>query len=137
MMQKVVLQVNNEGDFMNTLRKLKKTWISSAHQGYVHGKMASNTLAAYRLAAQKGVDMIETDARMTKDGILIANHDPEVRGYDEQGMPVCYTISETAYSAIRSVHLTKEKERKRDAGLCSYAGRSASFSLFHRDVHQH
>lgn len=108
-MQKVVLQVNNEGDFMNTLRKLKKTWISSAHQGFVYGKMASNTLAAYRLAAQKGADMIETDARMTKDGILIANHDPEVRGYDEQGMPVCYTISETAYSAIRSVHLTKEK----------------------------
>lgn len=89
--------------------KLTKTWISSAHQGFVQGEMASNTLAAYRLAAQKGADMIETDARMTKDGVLIANHDPEVRGYDEQDMPVCYTISETAYSVIRKVHLTKAK----------------------------
>ena len=34
--------------------------------------MASNTLAAFALAARKGADMIETDARMTRDGVLIA-----------------------------------------------------------------
>lgn len=93
---------------MNHLLKMKKTWISSAHQGVVQGNMASNTLAAYRLAAKKGADMIETDARMTKDGVLIANHDAEVRGYDEEGNAVCYVISDTEYSVIRKVHLTKE-----------------------------
>lgn len=91
------------------MNKLKKTWISSAHQGFVQGDMASNTLAAYRLAAQKGADMIETDARTTKDGVLIANHDPEVRGYDEEGNAVCYTISDTEYSVLRKVHLTRAK----------------------------
>ena len=64
---------------MNDLFKLRKTWISSAHQGFVEGNIHSNTLAAYMLAARKGADMIETDARTTRDGILIVNHDATVK----------------------------------------------------------
>lgn len=45
---------------MNDLFKLRKTWISSAHQGFVEENIHSNTLAAYMLAARKGADMIET-----------------------------------------------------------------------------
>ncbi len=86
----------------------RKTWISSAHQGFVKDGMHSNTLNAYFLAAQKGADMIETDARTTKDGILIANHDPEVRGFDAAGEPVVYVVSETNYSEISEVRLTKD-----------------------------
>ena len=48
------------------MRKRKKTWITSAHQGFVNESLHSNTLAAYELAAKKGADMIETDARMTR-----------------------------------------------------------------------
>lgn len=85
-----------------------KTWISSAHQGFVTGNMHSNTLAAYRLAAQKGADMIETDVRTTIDGVFIVNHDAEVRGFNEQGEPVTYVISDTKYEDIARVHLTEE-----------------------------
>lgn len=87
--------------------KMKKSWITSAHQGIVKGNMHSNTLDAYLLAAKMGADMIETDARMTKDGVLIVNHDAEVRGFDEKGNPVCYTVSETPASVITKVILAK------------------------------
>ena len=70
------------------MKRLPKTWISSAHQGFVTDGIHSNTLAAYLLAAKKGADMIETDERTTKDGIIIANHDPSVKGFDENGEPV-------------------------------------------------
>lgn len=49
--------------------------------------------------------MIETDARTTKDGIIVANHDPEVRGFDEHGNAVTYTVSQTDYSVIAGVRL--------------------------------
>ncbi len=91
------------------MRKLSKTWITSAHQGVVDENLHSNTLAAYELAAKKGADMIETDARMTRDGVLICNHDPDVKGYDESGNEVSYVISETDYSVIRNVSLLKER----------------------------
>ena len=70
------------------MKKLSKTWISSAHQGFVTEGIHSNTLAAYMLAAKKGADMIETDERTTRDGVIIVNHDPSVKGFDENGEPV-------------------------------------------------
>lgn len=91
-----------------TRRRSGKTWISSAHQGYVSDGMHPNTLSAYRLAACKGADMIETDARMTRDGILVVNHDPDVKGVDEQGRPVRYVISETDASVITRVILAPQ-----------------------------
>lgn len=51
--------------------------------------------------------MIETDARMTKDGFLIVNHDADVKGYDELGNEVRYLIAETDYSIIKNVRLLK------------------------------
>jgi len=89
------------------LRK-RKTWISSAHQGFVAEGMCSNTLPAFLLAAQKGADMIETDARATKDGVLIANHDAEVRGFDRNGNTIEYVISETNYADIAALTLTAD-----------------------------
>lgn len=90
---------------MSTMFRKGKTWISSAHQGFVADGVHSNTLKAYYLAAQKGADMIETDARTTRDGVIVANHDPEVRGFDEQGNAVTYTISQTDHSVIAGVRL--------------------------------
>ena len=89
------------------MQKLPKTWISSAHQGFVTDGIHSNTLAAYMLAAQKGADMIETDERTTKDGVIIVNHDPSVKGFDENGNPVAYVISETNYADIAKIRLVR------------------------------
>ena len=69
----------------------------------------SNTLAAYELAAKKGAYMIETDARMTKDGVLIVNHDEDVKGYDEFGNEVKFMISETDYSVIGRLYQHMQK----------------------------
>lgn len=91
------------------MRKRKKTWITSAHQGFVDESLHSNTLAAYELAAKKGADMIETDARMTRDGVLIVNHDEDVKGYDKYGNEVKYVIAETDYHVIRNIRLLTER----------------------------
>ncbi len=90
---------------------MKKTWISSAHQGFVLENMHSNTLSAIYLAAQKGADMIETDVRTTSDGVFVANHDPEVVGFDENGNSVKYEISATHSSVIKKVVLAPNDPR--------------------------
>lgn len=95
---------------MSDFFKKRKTWISSAHQGFVSDNIHSNTLAAYKLAAEKGADMIETDARTTKDGVIIVNHDPTVKGYDENGNFVEYTISETDYDTISKLTLSADRD---------------------------
>lgn len=92
---------------MNDPLRLKKTWISSAHQGFVSSGIHQNTIAAYLLAAKKGADMIETDARTTSDGVFIVNHDPTVKGFDEDGNLVEYEISSTKFEKIRQLHLIK------------------------------
>ena len=49
----------------------------SGHRGdRVHGD--ENTMRAIRRAVNAGVDMVEVDVRMTKDGGLILMHDPKV-----------------------------------------------------------
>lgn len=93
---------------MTEFKRQKRTWIVSAHQGYVEGGIHSNTLAAYRLAAEKGADMIETDARTTLDGVLIAHHDADVKGFDECGRPVRLVISQTDYADLARVCLTAD-----------------------------
>lgn len=89
---------------------MKKTWITSAHQGFVKGNVRSNTALAVRFAIEAGADMIETDARTTSDGVLIANHDATVVGVDESGNPVEKTISETTFSDLQKIILSESEE---------------------------
>lgn len=96
---------------MKNCFKLGKTWISSAHRGFVSGNIQSNTLPAYLLAAEKGADMIETDARTTKDGVIIVNHDETVKGYDESGAKVEYKVSETDYEVIAALTLSEDGDK--------------------------
>ncbi len=84
---------------------MKKNWISSAHQGFVGENMHSNTMSAIYLAVQKGANMIETDVRTTSDGVFVANHDPSVVGFDENGTTVSYEISKTDSDIITKVIL--------------------------------
>ena len=86
----------------------RKNWITSAHRGFVEGELKENSLAAYYNAYLRGADMIETDARFTSDGVLIVNHDPIVKGFDENGNEVSYSVADTPSEIIRSVILSKD-----------------------------
>ena len=48
-----------------------------AHRG-ASGHRPEHTLAAYQLAAEQGADYIEPDLVITKDGVLVARHEPEI-----------------------------------------------------------
>lgn len=50
-------------------------WV--AHRGG-NVETDENTLGAYRLAAQSGMQFVECDPRPTKDGVLVTMHDPTV-----------------------------------------------------------
>ncbi|MHB9878040.1 glycerophosphodiester phosphodiesterase family protein [Pacificimonas sp. ICDLI1SI03] len=50
-----------------------------AHRG-ASGERPEHTLAAYELAIDQGADFIEPDLVITKDGVLIARHENEIRG---------------------------------------------------------
>ncbi len=49
-----------------------------AHRGS-SGSAPENTMAAFRMAIEEGVDMIELDVRMTKDFELVVHHDADLR----------------------------------------------------------
>lgn len=50
-----------------------------AHRG-ASGYRPEHTLEAYRLAAHMGADIIEPDLCITKDGVLVVRHEPEISG---------------------------------------------------------
>ncbi|MBK1784776.1 glycerophosphodiester phosphodiesterase [Prauserella cavernicola] len=50
-----------------------------AHRG-ASGYRPEHTLAAYELGARMGADYIEPDLVITKDGVLVARHEPEIGG---------------------------------------------------------
>lgn len=66
----------------------------SGHRGErVHG--CENTMTAFRRAINAGVDMIETDVHMTKDGYLVLMHDDTVdRTTDGSGLICDMSISQ-------------------------------------------
>ncbi|WP_251555452.1 glycerophosphodiester phosphodiesterase [Neobacillus muris] len=72
-----------------------------AHQG---GELLapSNTMAAFQNAADMGVDVLETDLHITKDGYLVAIHDP--------------TVDRTTNGHGKVADLTLEEIQKLDAG---------------------
>jgi glycerophosphoryl diester phosphodiesterase len=49
------------------------------HRG-ASGYRPEHTLASYELAARMGADHIEPDLVITKDGVLVARHEPEISG---------------------------------------------------------
>ena len=50
-----------------------------AHRG-ASGYRPEHTLEGYRLAAHMGADIIEPDLCITKDGVLVVRHEPEISG---------------------------------------------------------
>lgn len=50
-----------------------------AHRG-ASGYRPEHTIAAYELAARQCADYVEPDLVMTRDGVLVARHEPEISG---------------------------------------------------------
>ncbi len=65
------------------------------HRG-ARGLSPENTLASIEKALEHGVDMVEVDVRVTKDGVTVLHHDPAV--VDPSGAEVI--ISHTTYAAL-------------------------------------
>ena len=62
---------------MNYWRQSKNNIYVAAHRGWSE-KYPENTMIAYKKAAELGVDQIEIDVRVTKDGELVIIHDATV-----------------------------------------------------------
>lgn len=68
-------------------------WVA-AHRGW-RTKYPENTMEAIKAAVELGVDQIETDIRVTKDGELVLMHDATVdRTTDGTGKVIDYTLAE-------------------------------------------
>ena len=68
-------------------------WVA-AHRGFSE-KYPENTMEAFRAAVALGVDQIETDVRITKDGQLVLHHDATVdRTTDGTGLVKDYTLAQ-------------------------------------------
>ncbi len=65
-----------------------------AHRG-ASAHAPENTLAAFRLAAELGADMVELDVRLSADGVPVILHDPFVsRTTDGRGLVAELTLAE-------------------------------------------
>jgi glycerophosphoryl diester phosphodiesterase len=66
-----------------------------AHRG-AHRGIAENSLPAYERAIEIGVDFVEVDIRVTKDGIPVSMHNPSVDAYVEgaPGRVSDYTLAD-------------------------------------------
>ena len=63
---------------MNTTMSTSKRILVVGHRG-ASGSAPENTMAAFHKAVVAGVDMIELDARLTKDFHIVVHHDRNVR----------------------------------------------------------
>ena len=80
---------------MRTLTKPGKMLVA-AHRGDSYNCF-ENTMDAFLAAVEAGVDMIETDVRMTKDGALVLMHDADIdRTTDGTGLVADMTYEELA-----------------------------------------
>ena len=79
---------------MNYWKESKNNIYVAAHRGW-SAKYPENTMEAFRAAAELGVDQIETDLRVTKDGELVLIHDETVdRTTDGTGLVREKTLAE-------------------------------------------
>ena len=55
-----------------------------AHRGS-SGEYPENTLPAFERAIEESADMIETDLHLSRDGVVVIHHDPELERLGEPG----------------------------------------------------
>lgn len=69
-----------------------------AHRGH-SARYPENTIEAYRAAITSGADLVETDARLSADGVVIASHDPDLVRVAGSGA----AIAETPYESLKAI----------------------------------
>jgi glycerophosphoryl diester phosphodiesterase len=68
------------GQFRSSqIRSGRRSTLVIGHRG-ASGYRPEHTLASYELAARLGADFIEPDCVVTKDGVLVCRHEPEIGG---------------------------------------------------------
>jgi len=94
---------------MNYWTQSKSNILVGAHRGWM-AKYPENTLMAFKAAMDLGVDNLETDVRITKDGELVLMHDPTVdRTTDGTGRVCDFTFEE-----IRKLKVINENSDTED-----------------------
>jgi len=88
--------------------KPRKNWLTSSHRGvynpqYSQSLLAENTLGSFYNAYLSGVDLIETDVRMSSDGVLVCAHDASI---SVNG--TTYVIAETRSEVLTSLVLSTD-----------------------------
>ncbi len=79
---------------MNYWKQSEQNIYVAAHRGW-SSEYPENTMEAFRAALDAGVDQIETDVRITKDGELVLIHDATVDRTTNATGKVCdYTLAE-------------------------------------------
>ncbi|MBQ3490353.1 MAG: hypothetical protein IJA86_07170 [Clostridia bacterium] len=87
---------------MNYWMQNEKNIFVAAHRGW-RSRYPENTMEAFRAAVELGVDQIETDVRITKDGELVLIHDD--------------TVDRTTNGNGKVCEMTLEEIRALDAGI--------------------
>ena len=78
----------------------EKTMIVAGHRGDMYN-CYENTMPSFETAVKNGVEMVETDVRVTKDGVLVLVHDEKVtRVADIPGV-----VAEMTYEEILKVNV--------------------------------
>lgn len=81
-------------ELARTIRPEELRFLRIAHRG-ASAYAPENTLAAFRLAAELGADMVEMDVRVSADGVPVVIHDPSVdRTTDGKGLVRDLTLSQ-------------------------------------------
>lgn len=73
-----------------------------AHRGF-SAALPENTLAAFTAAIAAGADLIETDPRLSRDGVVVCFHDPTLMR--RTGRPG--TIADTDHAELRAIPLAE------------------------------
>lgn len=72
-----------------------------AHRGH-SARYPENTLEAYRAAIASGADLVETDARLSADGVVIASHDSDLTRIAGRHAAIAGTSCESLKAIARS-----------------------------------
>jgi glycerophosphoryl diester phosphodiesterase len=97
-----------------------------AHRG-ASAEVPENTLAAFERAVEVGADAVEFDVRLTRDGVAVVMHDPEVdRTTDGRGLVRDHSLAELKRLRVpgRAGHDDQEVPSLEEA-LAALSGRVA------------
>lgn len=86
-----------------------------AHRGY-SDKYPENTALAFAEAAKHGAEGVETDLRITKDGVYVLSHNATAVFSDGTEL----SVADSTYAELTARPL-KNKKTKDEVFLCSYA----------------